>query len=462
MRKIYRKAHRWLGIGIGIIILLFSVTGIILNHRQSVSGIDISRASLPKNYQIRNYNNGIVRGTLAKDNQHLIVWGNAGVWQTDPHFTYFKSMNEGFPDGADNRDILAVARTSHGQLIAASSWAVYGWNGRWIRLYQAPIHDMTMRADTLVIVTDTAVVTSVYPYRSFVAHHIKSTHRQSRGNLFTMIMQLHSGQLFGLPGVFFVDGIAVVLIVLVVTGLCFTFGSKKLKRPVLRWHNALGLWLIVFTIGITITGICLRDPLSGLVRKVTFSSHQQYLSDLRAIRWNAHACKWMLVTKRSMYWLDTLGGKPEKMKHHPQLTGMGVNVFQSVDSVTWLIGSLRGACLFCPEDSTVTPIGKKLAVVGYSNNMGHAGFVLFDKRKGAVDSKGKTLKKQISATPMVLQKQGMPLWNVALEIHVGRFFISFIPALSSAFYVYCTGIIILLVLVTGLLLHPKLMRKRKN
>ena len=170
----------------------------------------------------------------------------------------------------------------------------------------------------------------------------------------------------------------------------------------------------------------------------------------------------MLVTKRSMYWLDTLGGKPEKMKHHPQLTGMGVNVFQSVDSVTWLIGSLRGACFFCPEDSTVTPIGKKLAVVGYSNNMGHAGFVLFDKRKGAVDSKGKTLKKQISATPMVLQKQGMPLWNVALEIHVGRFFISFIPALSSAFYVYCTGIIILLVLVTGLLLHPKLMRKRKN
>ncbi len=85
-----------------------------------------------------------------------------------------------------------------------------------------------------------------------------------------------------------------------------------------------------------------------------------------------------------------------------------------------------------------------------------------DTRKGAVDSKGKTLKKHINATPMVLQEQGMSLWNVALEIHVGRFFISFIPELSSAFYVYCTGIIILLVLVSGLLLHPKLIRKRKN
>ena len=94
-----------------------------------------------------------------------------------------------------------------------------------------------------------------------------------------------------------------------------------------------------------------------------------------------------------------------------------------------------------------TFFGKKLAVVGYSNNMGHAGFVLFDKRKGAVDSKGKTLKKHLNATPMVLQEQGMSLWNVALEIHVGRFFISLIPELSSAFYVYCTGIIILLVLL---------------
>lgn len=97
-----------------------------------------------------------------------------------------------------------------------------------------------------------------------------------------------------------------------------------------------------------------------------------------------------------------------------------------------------------------------------SDHVGHADFVLFDKRKGAVDSKGKTLKKHINATPMVLQEQGMSLWNVALEIHVGRFFISFIPELSSAFYVYCTGIIILLVLVSGLLLHPKLIRKRKN
>ena len=73
------------------------------------------------------------------------------------------------------------------------------------------------------------------------------------------------------------------------------------------------------------------------------------------------------------------------------------------------------------------------------NSPKQLGFILFEKL--GISTKG------IKKTPRILKEQGMPLWNIALEIHVGRFFINWIKCMSSSVYVNISGILILIVLI---------------
>lgn len=459
MKRFLRKSHKWLGLIIGIIILFFSITGIILNHRKAIAGIDICRESLPKSYHIENYNNGIIRGTKALDNHHLIIWGNAGIWSTDSSFSKFRPMMNGIPEGADNRNIIAVVQDSKGQLWTASPWALYLWKKGWKKQFERPIQDITIKGDTLVVVTNQAILTSVAPFKHFTPHYIKGkTHKK---NIFHTIMSLHSGELFGLPGILFVDGIAITLLILTITGAIFTFYKKKAKIA-MKCHNILGYWLIVFTIGITVTGICLRDPLSGILKKITYDSHVNHIDGLKAIRWNSHAKRWMLITQKEMFWLNHLDGTVTKMGRNLKLTNMGIHVFEPIDSTRWIIGSLRGSYIFNPESDKVKKIGKNIAVMGFSKDLCENRLVIFDKRKGALDLEGKRVSKGIKKTPRILKEQGMPLWNIALEIHVGRFFINWIKCMSSSVYVNISGILILIVLITGLVILPKKTKKYRS
>ncbi|MDN5553534.1 PepSY-associated TM helix domain-containing protein [Prevotella sp.] len=460
-KKVFRKWHKWLGLGIAIIIVFFSITGIILNHRKALASQDINRTYLPESYNINNYNNGIVRGTLVRSAHNVIVWGNAGVWQTDSHFSFFKSMNKGLPEGADNRDILTVTMNQHRQLLAASSWALYIWKNEWIRLCDIPIRDMTIKGNMVVVVSEDSVITSLPPYNHFTYYSIKNPGKDVKVNLFSIAMKMHTGEINGSLGVYFIDFIAIVLITLTITGILFSFGKKRIKKTVLKWHNILGLWLILFTLKIVITGLCLRDPLAGLLRNVTYHTYSENIKDLRAIRWNAYAGKWMLATSQSMFWLDKLDGNVKKMNRHPKLTSMGLNVFEPIDSTKWLVGSLKGAYIYDTENEVTKNIGKNIAVVGFSKDLNRNHYILFDKRKGIIDNHGKEISKGVGEIPETLKEQGMPLWNLALEIHVGRFFTNWMKGLFSTVYVNVFGILIVIILLTGLFIHPKIIRKRK-
>ena len=64
-KRTLRKQHKWIGIGITFFILMFCVSGILLNHRSLIKNVDISRKYLPNNYKYENWNGGLLRGTLA-------------------------------------------------------------------------------------------------------------------------------------------------------------------------------------------------------------------------------------------------------------------------------------------------------------------------------------------------------------------------------------------------------------
>ena len=76
-----------------------------MNHRAAFSGIDVTRKLLPADYHLKNFNNGIIRGTLPLDSMRLMAFGSSGLWLTDRSFSSFADFNEGLPKGADNRQI---------------------------------------------------------------------------------------------------------------------------------------------------------------------------------------------------------------------------------------------------------------------------------------------------------------------------------------------------------------------
>lgn len=60
----WRKQHKWLGIGLSFFMLMFCVSGILLNHRSLIKDVNVSRKYLPSRYEFQKWNGGLLRGTL--------------------------------------------------------------------------------------------------------------------------------------------------------------------------------------------------------------------------------------------------------------------------------------------------------------------------------------------------------------------------------------------------------------
>lgn len=47
----WRKQYKWLGIGLSFFMLMFCVSGILLNHRSLIKEVNVSRKYLPSRYE---------------------------------------------------------------------------------------------------------------------------------------------------------------------------------------------------------------------------------------------------------------------------------------------------------------------------------------------------------------------------------------------------------------------------
>ncbi len=138
MKLNWRKHHKWLGIGMSFFMLMFCVSGILLNHRSLIKDVNVSRKYLPSRYEYRNWNGGLLRGTLDLDKaivedsltmmdscHRLLLYGNGGIWLSDNKASCFKDFNDGLPIGADYRQIRNVIKAANGSLWAVSPFGIY-------------------------------------------------------------------------------------------------------------------------------------------------------------------------------------------------------------------------------------------------------------------------------------------------------------------------------------------------
>lgn len=537
----WKKYHRWLGLVMSVFMLVFCISGIILNHRSLFSNCEVSRCLMPSAYHIENLNNGIIKGTIklrphsvegkqntpsTHGNESILAYGYAGVWLTDGKMKEWKDFNAGLPSHVDDRNIRNIVQSKDGKLWCAAMRDVYRYNGKQWEKFPLPgnkerLADITLSKDSINVIalTRSAVYTIVHkngpnqrPYsvgRKVIGQPKDFTPKTT---LFKTVWALHSGEFFGLAGRLVVDVIAIVLIILSITGIILfilPYGIRRQKRLMAieekrifakekmialgkqmvgnaKWHNKIGYTTIILTLWISITGMCLRPP---LMIPLALNKIEQKVEDgnvwkdkLRAIRWDATSQRWLISTSEGFMWVnEDFSKKPILLdkKDSPKVSPMGVTVFEPKGKGEWLIGSFSGMFRWYPEknlildyftgkpnlEKSMIPISSSL-VCGYSKDFLGGKNLVFDHAKGATicnnNAKGGKSEATNLPTPKLLSDTPMSLWNVALELHVGRCYSPFLGPLSDLF-VFLSGLLITLVLLSGyIILHRRKKKKSKK
>lgn len=541
----WKKYHRWLGLVLSVFMLVFCVSGIILNHREAFSGCEVSRKWLPASYHIKNFNNEVVKGTVVKKSaahslssencDSVLAYGCAGVFLTDSRLSTWQDFNAGLPESIDERNVRHVVKAKDGSLWCAALRDVYRYDEnshRWKKVElpgnEERIMDVALAKDSMTVVALTrSRVFTIVPFVQYgeivkIGKSSSETYRveskiipapkkyEPKTTLFKLVWHLHSGEFFGLPGKLVVDAIALVLIVLSITGILLfilPYGIRRAKKLAakarmkrlgqqftwnMKWHNKIGYVTIVLTLWIAITGMCLRPPLMvplvlSKLPQAVGEDGNVWQDKLRAIRWDAVQGDWLVSTSEGFLRVDEDFSQAPKMlpdDECPKLSPMGVTVWESDGKGGWIVGSFRGIYRWNPvnhslnqildyftgkpsEETSMIPISDNL-VCGYSEDFLGGKPLVFDFAKGVEDAKGqavalcndepKTSRNEESMSDLICETAPMSLWNVALELHVGRCYSPFLGPLSDLF-VFLSGLLITLVLLSGYIISH---RRRKK
>ncbi len=504
--RLYRKLHKWPGFILSFILLYYGITGIFMNHREFFSGVDISRKNLPEEFRYLHWNNGALKGNLIVDEDSILVYGNIGIWVTDSTFRDYRDLNAGFPNGVDNRKIFDLHRSADGNLYAATQFGLYAFDSSRNLWQKFPLEVDITKFVAVESVGDTLYALS----RSYLFRGVSEgihTHLQNielpapadfinEVTLFETIWQVHSGEIFGIPGKLFVDAMGLVTIFLSLTGIIYFLlpgwirRLRRKNRPAdtvirinkwsLKWHNYTGAWLFLFLLILFFTGMFLRPPLliaiaNAKVAPLRYSHLNQpnpWYDKLRDLLYDKENEVMLLSSSQGMYAMETGEMNLEPYDIQPPVSVMGITALESFAGGRYLVGSFSGLFLWDPSNPEIynyaggrvfsgsvtgRPVGD-YAITGTLTDVDGNRYMV-DYQKGVLPLYHD---QPFPGMPSnVLAESGMSLWSLSLELHTGRLF----GSLLGDFYILIvplTGLTGMIVVLSGYLLWRKKYRKKSH
>jgi len=499
----FKKYHKWLGVFLALSILFFVISGIILNHRQFFSSIEINRKYLPKKYyQYNNWNNASVKTTLKLNNDSIFIYGDIGVWLTDSTFADFQDFNAGFPKGADNHKIYKLSETVDNKLLAGTLFGVFKYNfneNKWqnieLPVNEKRISDIIQKQDTTLILTRSHLLKTTDLNNFDVFELPKPINYDNKIGLFKTLWVIHSGEIYGEIGKLIVDFAGLFLAFLTITGFIIFVNriilKKNKKTPQkkqkiisstlwnIKWHNKIGWIIMALLIVNTTSGVFLRPPLlipiaNSRVKKIPYTKLAEpnpWYDLLRRIDYDEENNRYFISAMDGFYYSDNnFNSDLEKFKTQPPASVMGVTVLEKVDNDNYLIGSFEGLFLWNYKNGEIfdyikqepyvvpkkksRPIGQFL-VTGFSQDY-HNQEIVFDYNQGAINISSD--KKFVEMPREIIEESAVSLWNFALELHTGRLF----QFLLGDFYILIVplvGLSLLFILISGFWVWLKIYRK---
>ena len=487
-----RKFHKWPGIIITLFVILFSISGILMNHRGLISGIDVKRSILPEDYSYKNWNKAAVKSVCQLNTDSALVYGNVGIWLSTDQFQTFQDWNAGFPRGIDNRKISKILKTPEGKLFAGTYFGLYHYSAQsheWQKITlpvsEERITDLIMKQNELIVQTRSFLLKSTdgKSFQPIVLNAPAGYNRKA--SLFKTLWLLHSGELWGFTGKLMVDLFGLAILIISLTGLIHFIFPGWLKRRKakqksntsliaarnanLRWHNRLGWIFIPFLIFVTVTGMFLRPPLLIAIANTVvspipgtvLSSPNPWYDKLRRVLYDEQQRIFLFSTSEGFFFTDeNFEGPMQQPAHQPPVSIMGCNVLEKKGESTYLVGSFNGLFLWnMGADQVIDYLtgspyqAPQVAGPPISNDMidgwfadNHKNEFYFDYNYGFLPIRNNARFGEMSSE--VISKSPISLWNLSLEIHTGRIFE---PLLGMFYilYVPIAGICILVVLISG-------------
>lgn len=503
-----RRWHRWLGIPLCLLLFLSALSGILLNHRDLLSRVNVPRALLPGSYDYTRWSAGLGRGVLTRGQTAHYIYGQDGVWlaktlRDSSHRAV--SFNEGLPSGADQRKVIAMAIDRTQRLWLATPQALYTHDGtRWQACPIASrlpgrLTDLQIEGDTLVVMSRSHVYSTSLggdKVLRWQRHELKAPDGYSGELLlFRLVWALHSGEYLGRMGQTLVDLVGLATMLLSLTGIAYTMlrlrrgklsQDNTVARPHItkalsrqhRWHHKLGHGLLGPIAFVFFTGWLLRPPMMiPLVQnKLTpwsisaLSNDNPWHEKLRSLRYDPSTGGWLLWTSEGFYSLSSWEDKPERWALQPPVSPMGANIFEWLPNrAMWLIGSFSGLYLANPEKGVVQdyrtglppddsgirrPISDMLisGLAGWQPDK----LLVFSYDRGVLalpveSSVNKPVEEArgFVSQPSVANHLPYSLWQYALEVHTGRIYRPLLGNIGIDLFTFFFGLTALILLLTG-------------
>lgn len=499
-----KKWHKWVGLLFCFFIFMFAVSGLFLNHRRAISSVDISRSALGSAYSYDNWNKGSIKGGFRLSPDSVLLYGGNGIWLTDSLHRDFMPFIQGFKSGADNQMVGNVMRTATNDIFAVTTFNLYQLEiqtGSWKDLSthinaDERFTDIAVLGDSLVLMTRSYVYVALPPYVDYQQIELHEPEGyEKKASLFRTMWMLHSGELFGIAGKVIVDIVGILTAILCVTGVILTFWPKLIKRKKsagkdtrksvslfkgsLKWHNKVGAWFIILFLIVCISGMFLRPPLLiAIIRSkakpipgTMLDSSNPWHDKLRTLRYDDYANEWLFYSSEGFFKTKSLDAIPQKLKQSPPVSVMGVTIFMQQDSVNWIVGSFSGIYRWNKQTGNSTdcftgkpydrkPMGMPTvnnAVGGYCD-LFNGKTIIFNYGSGAqVLEKDKSF----AVMPDAFREARMSLWHLCLEVHVGRIY-TFLPGIVADLFVFFSGVLYLIILITGYIIYRRHHRKKKT
>ncbi|MCU0370698.1 MAG: PepSY domain-containing protein, partial [Bacteroidales bacterium] len=412
----------------------------------------------------------------------------------------------GFDDGIDNRKVSAMLVSGNKHLSAGTLFGLFYYDddsNRWKKL-DLPVEDeriqwLVEKEGSVMILTRSELLQAKDDPSNFSPRQLDLPPPEGYDNkagLFRTIWVIHSGELYGLAGKLVVDALGVVTIILAITGalhFAMPYTLRKLKkqqkslklasstkRTSATWHKKAGIWIALFLLINTITGMFLRPPFlitiaNARVGKIPWSmldSPNPWEDKLRALIYDEEINGYILGTSEGLYYADgALAREMTPLPGQPPLSVMGINVFQKTGPGKYLVGSFNG--LYDWDLRAGVPLDHLTGRYAVDRNTGSKPFgehmvsgyvkldnreeICFDYNRGAFSNP----ETEMPSMPReILEASPMSWWNVALEVHTGRIFKPLVGDLYILI-VPLMGIFGTILVVTGVIVWIKLY-VRKN
>ncbi|MBU1012881.1 MAG: PepSY domain-containing protein [Bacteroidetes bacterium] len=504
--KFLKWLHRWPGLIAAFFLFFWCLSGIVLNHRQTFANFEVNRKYLAGEYQYKNWNNASLKGSIQINSDSLLVYGNIGVWLTDSSYSSFTDFNKGFRSGIDNRKIFKLLKTENGSLLAATLFGLYiyqndGWQKIKLPVDEEQTVGLAFANDSVYVMTRSHILASIDNPGNYQFSEIKVFAPSGYDNkigLFKTLWVIHSGEIYGKIGKLIVDLVAIVFIVLAITGLVYYFSPgiirrrknkdkdnskiKQFNKFSIKWHNKIGIWLAVLLMITTISGMFLRPPMliaivNSRVAKLKYTNLDNpnpWFDRFRDILYDEELDRFLIGTVEGIYFSeDHFKSAPVLAPVQPPVSIMGINVFKKIGLGDYLIGSFYGLYRWIPDhgfvqdyiskstqfniDRAGPPIGQFMAAGFIEKNDGAEYHI--DYNAGIIP-----LNSRVKFTEMsyqMLQKSPMSLWNFALEVHTGRFF-KFIFGDLYILIIPILGLLAFTTILSGVVVWIKLYVRKKR